>query len=61
MEGNLLVFPNKADAWHGYRRYVGPRFAIQMHYMTSASASRTETLRHRFSAFVKGLSATHPA
>jgi hypothetical protein len=55
VNGTLLVFPNSATAWHGHRRFVGPRYSIQLNYMTTDQKARSELRRHRFSAFVKRL------
>jgi len=53
--GTLLVFPNSASAWHGHRPYVGPRFSVQLNYMTDDGRARSELRRHRVSALVKRL------
>lgn len=53
--GTLLVFPNGPGAWHGHRRFTGPRYSIQLNYMTSDAKARSELRRHRLSAFVKRL------
>jgi len=55
VNGTLLVFPNAADAWHGHRPYIGPRFVVQLNYMADNAAARSELRRHRISAFVKRL------
>jgi hypothetical protein len=51
--GTFLVFPNAPHAWHGHKTYVGPRFSVQLNYMTADGKARSELRRHRFSAFVK--------
>lgn len=53
--GTLLVFPNAANAWHGHKRFIGRRYVVQLNYMTTDSAARSELRRHRFSALVKRL------
>ncbi len=53
--GTLLVFPNGPTTWHGHRPYVGPRFSIQLNYMTNDGKARSELRRHKLSAFVKRL------
>lgn len=53
--GTLLVFPNAANAWHGHKTFVGRRYVVQLNYMTTDSAARSELRRHRFSALVKRL------
>ena len=52
-QGTLLVFPNSPAAWHGHRQYVGPRYSVQLNYMTNDSKARSELRRHKVSAFVK--------
>ncbi|MGH7119879.1 MAG: 2OG-Fe(II) oxygenase [Acetobacteraceae bacterium] len=54
-DGALLVFPNNAAAWHGHRAFTGRRYVVQLNYMTTDSAARSELRRHRLSAFVKRL------
>jgi SM-20-related protein len=51
--GNLLVFPNGPNTWHGHHKYVGIRYALQMNYMSGDAAARSELRRHRISAFFK--------
>jgi hypothetical protein len=53
--GTLLIFPNGPATWHGHRTYVGPRYALQLNYMTNDGRARAELRRHRVSAFVKRL------
>lgn len=53
VNGTLLVFPNGPTTWHGHRQFVGPRYAIQLNYMTNDSLARSEMRRHRLSALVK--------
>jgi hypothetical protein len=55
VNGTLLVFPNGPASWHGHRTFVGPRYSVQLNYMTSDDKARSELRRHRFSAFVKRL------
>lgn len=54
-DGTLVAFVNGPGAWHGYRSFVGQRYALQLSYMTSAASARRELRRHRLSAFVKRL------
>lgn len=56
-QGTLLVFENRANAWHGYPPFEGARRVIQLNWVTGRSVVRWEQARHRFSAFVKGLRA----
>jgi SM-20-related protein len=55
VNGTLLVFPNGAATWHGHRPFVGPRYSVQLNYMTTDDKARSELRRHRISAFVKRL------
>ncbi|GBR11530.1 2OG-Fe(II) oxygenase family protein [Acetobacter oeni] len=55
INGTMLVFPNCATSWHGHRRYVGPRYTIQLNYMETGSKARSELRRHKFSALAKRL------
>ncbi len=53
--GTLVVFPNCETSWHGHRRYVGPRYTIQLNYMETGSKARSELRRHKLSALAKRL------
>ena len=53
VNGTLLVFPNSATAWHGHKQFIGPRYTVQLNYMTNDGHARGELRRHRISAFVK--------
>jgi hypothetical protein len=55
VNGTLLVFPNGPTTWHGHRPFVGPRYSVQLNYMTTDQKARSELRRHRISAFVKRL------
>jgi hypothetical protein len=55
VNGTLLVFPNGPTTWHGHRPFVGPRYSVQLNYMTTDSKARSELRRHRISAFMKRL------
>lgn len=55
VDGTLLVFPNSDKAWHGHRTFTGRRYVVQLNYMTTDSAARSELRRHRLSALVKRL------
>jgi hypothetical protein len=55
VDGTLLVFPNGPNTWHGHRPFSGPRYSVQLNYMTSDQKARSELRRHRWSAFVKRL------
>jgi SM-20-related protein len=54
-DGTLLVFPNAAQAWHGHKTFIGRRYVVQLNYMTTDAAARSELRRHRLSALVKRL------
>ncbi len=55
VNGTLLIFPNGPTTWHGHRTFVGPRYSVQLNYMTTDGKARSEMRRHRWSAFVKRL------
>lgn len=55
VNGTLLVFPNGPTTWHGHRRYVGPRYTIQLNYMETGAKAQSELRRHHLSAFAKRL------
>jgi hypothetical protein len=52
-EGTFLVFPNSPTSWHGHRPYIGPRYSVQLNYMTNDARAQAELRRHKLSAFVK--------
>jgi hypothetical protein len=51
--GTFLVFPNGPTSWHGHRTYVGPRYSVQLNYMTNDAKAKSELRRHKLSAFAK--------
>ncbi len=53
VNGTLLAFPNGPTTWHGHRRFVGVRHAIQLNYMANDSQARGELRRHHWSALLK--------
>ncbi|MBO0711513.1 MAG: 2OG-Fe(II) oxygenase [Acetobacteraceae bacterium] len=53
VNGTLLAFPNGPTAWHGHPSFVGQRYSIQLNYMATDQAARSELRRHRLSALVK--------
>ena len=55
VDGTLLVFPNSPASWHGHKTFNGPRYSMQLNYMTTDQKARSELRRHRISAFVKRL------
>ncbi len=55
VNGNLLIFPNGPNTWHGHKRFTGRRYTIQMNYMTTDGKARSELRRHKVSAFLKRL------
>jgi hypothetical protein len=52
-DGTFLVFPNGPTSWHGHRTYVGPRYSVQLNYMSNDAKAQSELRRHKLSAFVK--------
>jgi len=54
-DGTLLVFPNGETSWHGHKTFIGRRYVVQLNYMQTDAAARSELRRHRVSAFVKRL------
>ena len=55
VNGTLLAFPNGPSTWHGHKPFVGPRYSVQLNYMTTDRMARSELRRHRVSALVKRL------
>lgn len=55
VNGNLLIFPNGPNTWHGHKRFTGRRYTIQLNYMTTDGKARSELRRHKVSAFLKRL------
>jgi hypothetical protein len=55
VNGTLLAFPNGPACWHGHKPFVGQRTSMQLNYMTTDAAARSELRRHRLSAFLKRL------
>jgi hypothetical protein len=55
VNGTLLVFANGPTTWHGHKTFVGPRYSLQLNYMTTDAKARSELRRHRISAFMKRL------
>ena len=55
VNGTLLVFPNGPATWHGHHTFTGQRYSMQLNYMTTDAKARSESRRHKFSAFVKRL------
>lgn len=58
VDGTLLAFPNGPTTWHGHRSFAGRRYVVQLNYMTASAKARSELRRHKFSAFIKRLTAT---
>ncbi len=56
VNGTLLVFPNSPQAWHGHKSFEGPRYTVQLNYMTNDLKAKAEMRRHHWSAFVKRFS-----
>jgi hypothetical protein len=55
VDGTLLVFPNGPTTWHGHKPHIGPRYVLQMNYMTTSAKAKAEMRRHHLSAFIKRL------
>lgn len=54
-DGALLVFPNGPRTYHGHKTFIGPRYVLQMNYMTTSTKAKAEMSRHHLSAFFKRL------
>jgi len=54
-QGTLLAFKNQPNAWHGHEKHEGPRRAVQLNWVRDMNVVRKEQIRHRISAFFKGL------
>jgi len=57
VEGTLLAFRRSDNSYHGHKPFIGPRRVIQLNWVTDTLTARREILRHRFSAWVKGIRA----
>jgi hypothetical protein len=55
VNATLLAFPNGPTCWHGHKPFVGARTSMQLNYMTTDAAARSELRRHRLSAWLKRL------
>jgi hypothetical protein len=53
--GSMVAFRCRPNAWHGHKPYVGVRRALQLNWVTDASAARTNVWRHSLSCFLKRL------
>ncbi len=53
--GTLLMFKRSDISWHGHHKFVGPRRAIQLNWVTDASVVRHEQGRHGISSRLKKL------
>jgi SM-20-related protein len=56
-EGTLLAFRRCEHSWHGHKTFVGERRVIQFNWVTDAGTVWREKLRHRISAWIKGVDA----
>ena len=54
-EGTLLAFRRSDNSFHGHKSFVGERRVIQFNWVTDAGVVARERLRHRVSAWFKGL------
>jgi hypothetical protein len=57
--GTLLVFRRSERSWHGHRRFVGPRKAIQLNWVTDRGVVMRESGRHALTATLKKLNPFH--
>lgn len=55
LEGTLVAFRRSDNSWHGHKPFIGPRRVIQLNWVKGQWAERREVMRHRLSAWVKGL------
>lgn len=55
--GTLLVFRRSEISWHGHKKHVGPRRAIQLNWVTGEDVVAHEQRRHRLSSRVKRFAA----
>ena len=55
LEGALVAFRCRSNAWHGHHPHEGERRSLQLNYVVSNLASRWSAIRHRVSAAVKAL------
>ena len=53
--GALLVFRRSENSWHGHEPFGGKRQMLQMNWMVSEQAMKSEVRRHRFSSWLKRL------
>jgi hypothetical protein len=51
--GTMLAFRRGARSFHGHRRFVGERRALQLNWVRDAAVVRRELARHRWSARIK--------
>ena len=54
-EGTLLAFRRSENSFHGHKPFVGERRVIQFNWVTDAGVVARERLRHRVSAWLKGV------
>ncbi len=55
VEGTLVAFRRSDNSYHGHKPFVGPRRVIQLNWVTDRGTVGREILRHRASAWLKGL------
>jgi len=56
-EGTLTAFRRSDNSFHGHKPFVGPRRVIQFNWVTDSGTVWRERLRHRISAWIKGIDA----
>jgi len=56
-EGTLIAFRRSDKSFHGHKPFVGERRVIQFNWVTDSGTVWRERLRHRISAWIKGVDA----
>jgi hypothetical protein len=57
VEGTMVAFRRSDNSFHGHKPFIGPRRVIQLNWVTDRLTARREILRHRFSAWLKRITA----
>jgi hypothetical protein len=55
IEGALIAFRCRPNAWHGHHQHEGPRRSMQLNYVTSSIASTWSHVQHSVTAMLKSL------
>ena len=56
-QGTLIAFRRSENSFHGHKPFVGERRVIQFNWVTDSGTVWRERLRHRISAWIKGVDA----